>query len=325
MDSNFLNKTLLIRYAGSEHEIIKFNNLDDIVLDAEPYTQWINTYGLEFTAEAKEIITKNNLDDFLIKLLSGDEHPNKMIELDDLLFVAIRVLKPEFKPIEAEQMYFAIGSNFVWSIQERSGDYFGRVREKLCNPKGLARNKKADYLFFLILEAIIDHYELRLQQLIDYINTQLIEIDNNSTGELTKEVEEHKRSLFDFKRAAVSLRNLILNLEKTELDDFDNKYFPELKEQTNNLISDIDFELQALESKLNLAFSIQSDNLNQVMKTLTSYSVIFIPLTFIAGIYGMNFVNMPELQTKNGYFILLAAMLLVALASIWYFSKRKWF
>ncbi|MFV0366001.1 MAG: CorA family divalent cation transporter [Mangrovibacterium sp.] len=325
MISTFLDKTTLIRYAGSEHKVLKFTPNDEIRLNTPPHTQWLNTYGLEFKDEARELIINNNLDDFLLKLLSGDEHPNKLLELEDLLFVGIKVLKPEFEAIDTEQMYFMIGSNFVWSIQERSGDYFGRVREKLQNPKGLARSKKADYLFFLILEAIIDHYELRMQQLVEYINTELNEINNNNTAKLTEEIERHKRSLFDFKRAAVSLRNLIVKLEKTELYDFENKYFSELKEQTNNLISDIDFELQTLESKLNLAFSIQGDNLNRVMKTLTSYSVIFIPLTFIAGIYGMNFMNMPELQTQNGYFVLLGAMALVAIVSIWIFMKRKWF
>ncbi|MFV0553794.1 MAG: CorA family divalent cation transporter [Mangrovibacterium sp.] len=325
MDSSFFDLTSLIRYAGNEHELVKFNLLHDIRLSTPPYTQWLNSYGLQFTTEARAIIINNQLDDFLLKLLSDSEHPNKLIELDNLLFVGIKVLKPEFEPIDTEQMFFMIGTDFVWSIQERSGDYFGRVRERLQNPKGLARTKKADYLFFLILEAIIDHYELRMQQLMEYINLKLNEINNNNTIKLTEEIERHKRSLSDFKRAAVSLRNLIVKLEKTELDDFENKYFSELKEQTNNLISDIDFELQSLESKLNLAFSIQGDKLNRVMKTLTSYSVIFIPLTFIAGIYGMNFANMPELQTENGYFILLAAMALVALISIWVFMKRKWF
>ncbi|MFV0289544.1 MAG: CorA family divalent cation transporter [Mangrovibacterium sp.] len=325
MNSNFLNKTTLIRYANDEHQVLSFSMLNDIKLDIPSYTQWLNTYGLNFIEEVKEVVLNNDLDDFLIKLFSDTEHSNKMIELDELIFVSIRVLKPEFEPLEAEQMFFVIDANFVWSIQERSGDYFGHVREKLSNPKGLARNKNADYLFFLILEAIIDHYELRMQQLIEHINGNLNKINNNSTSILTEEIEKHKSTLFDFKRVAVSLRNLIVKLENVDLANFETKYFSELKEQTINLISDIDFELQTLESKLNLAFSIQGDNLNRVMKTLTSYSVIFIPLTFIAGIYGMNFANMPELQSQNGYFILLGVMAIIALISIVVFMKHKWF
>ncbi|MFV0522255.1 MAG: CorA family divalent cation transporter [Mangrovibacterium sp.] len=325
MSSEYLEKTSFIQYSKEQRTDVVLHDISAIRLKLKNHVQWLNTYGLDFNDETRQIINQNKLDDFLIKLLGDDTHPNKMIELDGLIFVAIQVLKPEFEPIETEQMYFVLTSDFVWSIQERSGDYFGGVRERLRNAKGLTRKKKADYLFFLILEAIVDHYELRTQQFADYVSKTLRNIDNSSTAALTIEVEKHKRSLFEFKRAAVSLRNLILKLEKTELTDFENKYFSELKEETSNLISDIDFEMQELESRLNLAFSIQGDNLNQVMKTLTSYSVIFIPLTFIAGIYGMNFSNMPELRNQYGYFILLIVMVLIAALSIWYFSKRKWF
>ena len=103
------------------------------------------------------------------------------------------------------------------------------------------------------------------------------------------------------------------------------KYYGELKEQINHLISDIDFELQELESKINLVFSLQGHRLNEVMKTLTIFSVIFIPLTFLAGIYGMNFENIPELHTPYGYFVLLGVMVLVTLGCVWYFKRKKWF
>ena len=108
-------------------------------------------------------------------------------------------------------------------------------------------------------------------------------------------------------------------------DNFNTKYFSELKEQTNNLIANIDFELQELESKINMIFSIQGHRLNEVMKTLTILSVIFIPLTFLAGIYGMNFANMPELNWKYGYFLILGLMLVITIISVWYFKKKKWF
>mgnify|MGYP000214894796 FL=1 len=114
-------------------------------------------------------------------------------------------------------------------------------------------------------------------------------------------------------------------LEKIEMNSIETKYFTELKEQTNHLISDIDFELEVLESNMNLIFSIQGYRLNEVTKTLTIFSVIFIPLTFLAGIYGMNFKNIPELQTDNGYFVLLGIMVLITGVTVRYFTKKKWF
>jgi len=138
-------------------------------------------------------------------------------------------------------------------------------------------------------------------------------------------VEKRKQELFNFKKATLSLRDTIIKLEKMDILGFDVKYFSELKEQTSNLISNIDFELQELESKINLIFSIQGHRLNEVMKTLTILSVVFIPLTFLAGIYGMNFENIPELKFKYGYFILLGIMILITIISVWYFKKKRWF
>jgi len=131
--------------------------------------------------------------------------------------------------------------------------------------------------------------------------------------------------LLKLKKSANSLRTTLLRLEKVKYKNLKNSYFSELKEQTNELITDIDFELQTLESSMNLVFSIQGHRLNEVMKTLTIFSVIFIPLTFLAGIYGMNFENMPELKTKYGYFILLGIMLILTLGIVYYFKRKKWF
>ncbi len=145
------------------------------------------------------------------------------------------------------------------------------------------------------------------------------------TPEFTSLVEKRKQELFNFKKATLSLRDVVMKLENIEIKGFNNKYFSELKEQINNLLTNIDFELQELESKINLIFSIQGHRLNEVMKTLTILSVIFIPLTFLAGIYGMNFENMPELTYQNGYFILLGIMFLIGIFIVWYFKRKKWF
>ena len=175
------------------------------------------------------------------------------------------------------------------------------------------------------MESIVDNYEETYQKNAelssDKLNAEIIK----PTPEFTSLVEKRKQELFNFKKAAIGLKDMIIKLEKIKIVDFDIKYYSELKEQTSNLISNIDFELQELESKINLIFSIQGHRLNEVMKTLTILSVIFIPLTFLAGIYGMNFENIPELELKYGYFILLGIMVLVTVISVWYFKRKKWF
>jgi len=326
MESEFLKNTSLISYSKKDFEKSCYTSVSEVILtNTTPSTEWLNTYGLNFREIFRKIISNNKLDDFLIKLFMDEEHSNKVILLDDLVFISTRILKTEHRALDSEQMFFIISSGFLWSIQEKEGDYFNWIRERIETNKGIIRRKKADYLLFLILESIIDNYEEAYQKNADESADQLNALNIKPTPEFTSLVEKRKQELFNFRKATLSLKDTIIKLEKIEINDFSIKYFSELKEQTNNLISNIDFELQELESKINLIFSIQGHRLNEVMKTLTILSVIFIPLTFLAGIYGMNFTNIPELNFKYGYFILLGVMVLVTIVSVWYFKRKKWF
>ncbi|WP_397445361.1 magnesium and cobalt transport protein CorA [Polaribacter sp. R77954] len=326
MENEFLKQTSLISYSKTEFERSCYTSISDVVLtNTTPSTEWLNTYGINFREIFRKIIFNNKLDDFLIKLFMDEEHSNKVILLNDLVFISTRILKTESNDLDSEQMFFIISSGFLWSIQEQDGDYFNWIRERLENNKGIVRRKKADYLLFLILESIVDNYEEAYSKNAALNADKLDATHIKPTPEFTAAVETRKRELFNFKKATLSLKDTIIKLQKIEIKDFDTKYFSELKEQTNNLISNIDFELQELESKINLIFSIQGHRLNEVMKTLTILSVIFIPLTFLAGIYGMNFNNIPELNWKYGYFILLGIMVLITIGAVWYFKRKKWF
>ena len=326
MEKTFLKNTSLIKYSIKHYGKSCYRSISDIkFLENDDNVNWINTYGIGYHNTFKNIIINNDLDDFLIKLLMDEEHPSKVLELNNVLFITTQVLKTDKNKFEFEQMIFIVATDFLWSIQEKSGDYFTWIRERIENNKGIVRKKKADYLLYMILESIIDNYYDTYQKNIELNSEKLNSNNIKPTPEFTSLVEKRKQELFTFKKATISLKDTIVKLEKLKISGIHNKYFSELKEQTNNLISNIDFELQELESKINLIFSIQGHRLNEVMKTLTILSVIFIPLTFLAGIYGMNFKNMPELQTENGYFILLAIMVLLIILSIWYFRRKNWF
>jgi magnesium transporter len=326
MENEFLSNTSIICYSNKNYEKTDFTKVSEINLIHNLETvKWLNTYGIKFHEPFKKIIQQNKLDDFLIKLLSDEEHPNKVIVLDNLLFITTRVLITESHKFDSEQMIFIVSADFLWSIQEKKGDYFNWIRQRLEGNKGIVRKKKTDYLLFLLLESIIDNYQNTYQENAELNSDKLSSVNIKPTPEFTSLVEKRKQELFNFKKATISLKDTIVKLEKIEIDGFNVKYYSELKEQTYNLISNIDFELQELESKINLIFSIQGHRLNEVMKTLTILSVIFIPLTFLAGIYGMNFENIPELKSENGYFILLGTMLVISIISIWYFKRKKWF
>tara|TARA_R110001592_G_scaffold363155_1_gene680782 strand:+ start:54540 stop:55589 length:1050 start_codon:yes stop_codon:yes gene_type:complete len=323
----FLENTSLISYSNKDFSRTKFKSLEDILISPSTTdsVHWFNTYGMHYRETIKMVIRTNNLDDFLLKLINDQEHRNKVIELDNVVFFAVQVLVKGDTALASEQMIFIASHNYVWSIQEKPGDYFEWIRERLSNNLGISRKKNASYLLFLLIESIIDNYIETYTQYEEQSDLLLDDTDIKPTPAFTAMVESRKQELFNFKKAATSLRNTIVKLEKVGLYQQKSKYFSELKEQINNHITDIDFDLQELESKINLIFSIQGHRLNEVMKTLTILSVIFIPLTFLAGIYGMNFRNIPELETENGYFILLGIMFLISLGSVWYFYKKKWF
>lgn len=326
MTNKFIASTSLIQYAPQDYMGCPIEKLSDIVLkDSKDHVKWLNTYGVDYAETFGAIVQANELDDFLVKLLRDRVQSNRVIELDGTLFLAVQVLKTEKNHLDHEQMFFICSKRFIWSIQEKLGDYFDWIRERLENNKGIVRRKNADYLLFLLLESIIGNYKETYQ---DYIS---LDQDENGLGKVgatpafAKRIEHKKQDYLSFKKACTTLRDTIIKLEKVEFLGFETKYFSELKEQVNNLITDIDFELHELESKINLIFSIQGHRLNEVMKTLTVFSVLFIPLTFLAGIYGMNFTNMPELNHPNGYFILIAIMVILAAAILWIFKRKKWF
>ncbi len=320
-----IENTTLLSYdeSGCEKSIIK--SIDELYpLERENYTQWFNTYGnLDYT-DAKKIILNNKLDDFLIKLLL-DTYRNKVIELDNVLFVSIEVFRVEDKYYPSERMAFILNSDFVWSVQEKFGDYFEDIRDRLQGEDDFLRAKRADYLFFLILESIIDNYSRAFQKICDY-NDKIFSIDKiKPTPELSSTIEDRKHEIFKFKKATKALRDTVTKLERTQITAFKTKYFDELKEQINNLMSDVDFELEKLESRINLIFSIQGNRLNEIMKTLTIFSIIFIPITFLAGIYGTNFKNMPLTDVSYGFIVLIAIMAVIAGAIVAYFKQKQWF
>lgn len=326
MKKNFLNQTSLIKYSSEIYEKEDILDISEInLIEKSNLTFWLNTYGLKYHTEFKKIVQNNSLDEFIIKLLTDKEHPNKVIELDNILFVTLRVLNLNKSKFDSEQMVFIVSNDFIWSIQEKKGDYFEWIRERIKNNNGLVRKKKGYYLLYLIMESIIDNYQSTYHKS-EELSSNQIEISKiQPTPEFTSLVENRKRELLIIKKAASRLRDTLSKLEKSDLNSKKSKYFSELKEQCNNLNDDIDFELQELESKINLIFSIQGHRLNEVMKTLTIFSVIFIPLTFLAGIYGMNFKHIPELEYEYGYYILIGLMILITFFSILYFSRKKWF
>ncbi|MDC6362967.1 MULTISPECIES: CorA family divalent cation transporter [Flavobacteriaceae] len=326
MVTDFENNTWVINYSLEDYYNRKFSLEEDILLSKSNKTiTWVNTYGLEYMDEFRKMVLSNELDDFLLRLLLNQNFGNKVIELEEQLFIAARIIKTENHNLESEQMFFVVAKDFVWCIQEKWGDHFDWIRARIFDNKGIIRKKKADYLLFFILETLISNYKEKYEEMVLMENMLDRATKMEPTPEFMFEVENKKALIQQFKKASHGLRDIVNRLERVEVKGFHTKYFSELREQINGLTNDIDSDTQELESQINLFFSIQGHRLNEVMKTLTIFSVIFIPLTFLAGIYGMNFENIPELKWPYGYFVLLGLMLVVTIISILIFKRKKWF
>ncbi len=326
METEFEKNTWVINYSPDNYNNHQFSLENDIILSkGDKSITWVNTYGLEYMDEFRKMVLENNLDDFLLRLLLNPKMGNKVIELEEQLFVAARIVKTEHDGLESEQIFFVVAKDFIWCIQEKRGDHFDWIRQRIFENKGIIRKKRADYLLFFILETLITNYKDKYEEIVLMENTLDVILNQEPTPQFMFEVEQKKSIINEFKKASLGLRDIIIKLERVEMKGFHNKYFSELREQINGLTNDIDSDIHELESQINLFFSIQGHRLNEVMKTLTIFSVIFIPLTFLAGIYGMNFENIPELQWPNGYFILLGLMLVITIVSIIIFKRKKWF
>lgn len=322
----FLKNSSIIEYSINNYNRKKFNSIDEVLIkNNESSIQWLNIYGLKYQYITKKIIQQSNFDEFLMNLIIDDDHRNKVIELNDCIFLTFKTLHYINSSFHFEQMMFIASSNYVWSLQEKKGDYFEHIRERIRDNQGIIRKKNADYLLYRIIESIIDNYFLAYEKLLEKSLNHKDLSQVKPSPEFAIIIENNKKNLFILKKSISSLKEALSRIEKLKLENFETHYFSELKEQASFMIDDIDFNLQQLESSINLIFNIQNHRLNEVMKTLTIISVIFIPLTFLAGIYGMNFKNIPELENEYGYYIIIAIMVIISLINLYFIKKKKWF
>ncbi|MDR4989277.1 MAG: magnesium/cobalt transporter CorA [Bacteroidales bacterium] len=302
--------------------------------DIEPFTgnahfHWLNIHGLSDTELISHICKKQNIHNLAIQdILDINQRP-KFLEYETFSFLTIKSIVPSNKQLIVEQISFAFGSGFLISFQERKGDHFEHLRHRLREKKGLLRERGPDFLLYTMLEAILDNYFKTLQQLdVDVDKLNFLESGPDLSPGALAMIENYKKHVHNIRKAVLPVKEFTLMVERGANQYVEKrhlKYFLEIKDLCLTLLDSCDDLLSSLESSTNLFFSIQGHRTNQVMKTLTMVATIFIPLTFIAGIYGMNFHYMPELDWKYGYAAVWGLFILIIGGMVWYFRKRKWF
>lgn len=291
---------------------------------------WINFHSILKKSEIEKLCTN-----FGIGQISSDEifivkRRPKLEEFDDYLFFSIRSALPgtsERTMLYKEQLSFVMGRNFLLSFQERSSDHFTDVRSRLENKRGRIRDRSVDYTLCRLLDAIVENYFEVLDDISDVIQKLDKMLISSAHSATLKEIEIEKRKLIDLRKVAAPLKEIVIQLESSGNDMIrkENRFFfKKLKENCTSVLEEIDANKQILEGMANLFYAIQGQRMNEIMKLLTVISVIFIPLSFLAGLYGMNFEHMPELKMKYGYPIILSIMFLIAGGMVFFFLKKGW-
>ncbi len=291
---------------------------------------WLNFHSRSEKESIEKLGESLNIDKLSIEDVFKEKHRPKLEEYPNYLFFSIRSALPDEKNLfilEQEQISFILGDHYLISFQEKSSDHFTDVRERIEKKRGKIRTKGPDFLLFRMLEAIIDNYFEVLEQITETIEEIELRMLHNSSSDTLKLIELQKRKLGELRKIVLPLKEATSQLEKSQsslIDSENHYYFSDLREHCMSVLEEIDSNKQILDGLNNLYYAIQGQRMNEIMKLLTIISAIFIPLTFIAGIYGMNFDFMPELKTKNGYFITIGVMIVIAIASVFYFKKKGW-
>ncbi len=297
-------------------------------------TNWLNIHGLNDLHLLKSIGDYFKIDNFMLADILNTAKRTKIEEQRDVLFFNIKSLLPaeNSDSIKVEQISFLIKEGILISFQEKRSDFFTHIRERIRTHSGIVRTKKADYLLYILLDAVMENFYITLENEENKIE-ELIDSTKNSTDPIILEKIEQHRDNFNFlKRSIIPLRDSLYDIKSIKDDNIFNgieaenfTFFTRLHQKSLELLEQIESDMGSLESASNFFFSAQTHKMNEIMKTLTIVSAIFIPLTFIVGVYGMNFDNMPELRYENGYFTVVGIMIFIVFGMIYYFKRRRWF
>jgi magnesium transporter len=290
---------------------------------------WINVDGIHQVEIVESIGRHYELHPLVLEdILNTDQRP-KMEDYEEYLFLILKMITYDEaqKLLHMEQVSVIVGPRFVISFQESEGDVFESVRERLRKGKGRIRKQGPDYLAYALMDAVVDNYFLVLEKIGEDIEELEEEVIGKAVPETVESIHNLKRELLFLRKSVWPLREAVASLEKGEsslIQERTTVYLRDVYDHTIQVIDTIETYRDMVSGMMDVYLSSLSNRMNEVMKVLTIIATLFIPLTFIAGIYGMNFKYMPELEWHDGYFVVWAVMIAVAVSMLFYFRKKKW-
>lgn len=320
----------VIDYSDSQFEDNQIQTIDECFPYRDtPGVSWINIDGLHDVELIEKFGKHFNIHPLVLEDILNTEKRPLMEDYGDYIYMVIKMLYYEDKEniIKAEQISIILCKNLVITFQEGGGDVFEPIRERIRNSKGRSRESGSDYLAYSLVDSIVDNYFIILEKFSDALESLEEMLMEDITQYDLNELHTLKREMLFLRKSVWPVREIVGNLERSGsplINQTTIIYLRDLYDHTVQVIDTIETVREMTTGMLEIYLSSMSNRMNEVMKVLTIMASIFIPLTFIAGVYGMNFERMPELHAWWGYPSILVLMLIVALSMIFYFKKRKW-
>ena len=294
-----------------------------------PTVTWLNISGVYDTNLIEEVGEIFGIHPLTLEDITNTTQRPKMEEYDDYIFIILKMVffDEKTKEMSVEQVGLIIGKSYVLSFQEKPGDILESLRNKIRNSKGKIRHLGSDYLIYGIIDAIIDHYYVILEQLgeeIEFLEEDLLKNPNQKT---LNSIYKLKQELVFLRKSLWPTREVIGTLQRIEhelISESIGVYLRDVYDHIIQIVDTVETLGDMTSSMLDLYLSTVSNKMNEVMKVLTMFAAIFIPLTFVVGVYGMNFDYMPELHSKLGYPIVWGVLLTIIIGLVIYFKKKKW-
>jgi len=290
---------------------------------------WIDVDGLHEVEIIQQVGDCQGLHPLVLEDILNTQQRPKVEDFEDYLYIVLKMLYLREGELTAEQVSLIVGNNFVISFQEGiCGDVFAPIRERLRSGKGRIRGMGADYLAYSLMDAIVDNYFIVLEELGERIELLEEAVLAATTPQTARQIHRLKRDMIFLRKSVWPLREVIGALERREshlVTEAVTVYLRDLYDHTIQVIDTVEANRDMLAGLLDVYLSSVSNRMNAIMKVLTIIATIFMPLTFIAGLYGMNFKHMPELEWTWGYPAVLLLMALVAIGMLQFFRRKRWF
>ncbi len=291
---------------------------------------WINIDGIHKTKLIEDIGKLYDIHPLVLEDVVNTHQRPKLEVYDDYVFIVFKMLDYDYasNEVKIEQISLVLGKNYVISFQENVGDIFEAIRNRIRNPQSRIRQLGSDYLVYALLDRVVDNYFIVMEKLGEQLEDFEDEAFNNPGRHIAERLNKLRRETIFMRKAVWPLREMVNHLAGGDIEPIKQNttiFMRDLYDHTVQVLDTIETYRDVLSGIMDVYLSNLSFKMNEVMKVLTIISTIFIPLTFIAGVYGMNFRIMPELDYQYGYYIIMAFMGCVAIGMFIYFRIKKWF